>query len=156
MFDPTQKDENDLPLFPQLLPYGHTIGAPAFRPNDQRAIAKRSISAMNEQVDTQMKMLREQAEVIQRQALELEKRRILSYIIYERGELKSDPCINKPYHLYKRDDGSFFLTFISPNEWNYSKKNLIYVATVKMLSDNTWALESSMTNDLQDLYDLYQ
>jgi hypothetical protein len=155
MFDPTEKNEYDLPLYPQLLPYGHTVGAPAFRPNDQAVIQSHALSAMNEQVDSQLKNLKEQAELIRKQVLELEKRRILSYIIYHYGELKSNPSINKLYHLYKRTDSSFFLTMISPQEWGQSGKDLKYVATVKMLHDNTWSLESVFTDELRDLYDLY-
>ena len=135
MEDYTQKDENLLPLFPGLLPYGHTIGAPAFRPTEMGVIISKSSAAMNEQVDAQMNQIRKQVELLQQQYRELEERRIISNWIYS-AELRFSPDIGHTYYLYKRENETVFLTMISPGEWR--KPGLEYLATVKLLSDMTW------------------
>lgn len=133
--DVTSKDKNNLPLFPGLLPYGHTASAPAFRPTETGALIAKSAKAMNEQVDLQKKQIIEQAETLKRQYIELEERRVLSNLIYEaKCGFKTDA--GGVYHLYSRVDGSMFLSLISPNEWRVS--DLSFVATVKQLYDMTW------------------
>jgi hypothetical protein len=44
-----------------------------------------------------------------------------------------EPIIGESYHLYKNDDGSHFLSLISPNEW---KKE--FIGTFRLTSNRKW------------------
>jgi hypothetical protein len=135
--DHTAKDENLQPLFPGLLPYGHTIGAPAFRPTEMGVILSKSASAMNEQVEMQKSQILQQLELLKKQYIELEERRIISLIVYQ-AELRFKPESGHTYYLYNRENGTTFLSMIEPTSWN--RGDLIYIASVKLLSDMTWTV----------------
>jgi|688.fasta_scaffold18054_12 hypothetical protein len=135
--DHTAKDENLQPLFPGLLPYGHTIGAPAFRPTEMGVILSKSASAMNEQVEMQKSQILQQLELLKKQYIELEERRIISLIVYQ-AELRFKPENGHTYYLYNRENGTTFLSMIEPTSWN--RGDLIYIASVKLLSDMTWTV----------------
>jgi hypothetical protein len=131
----TAKDENELPLFPGLLPYGHTVGAPAFRPSERGVIISKSAEAMNEQVEMQKHQIAEQVELLKRQYLELEERRVISHMVYA-ADFRFKPEPGETHHLYQRENGELILSLIAPEQWNRS--NLTYYASVKMLYDMTW------------------
>jgi hypothetical protein len=133
----TAKDENELPLFPGLLPYGHTVGAPAFRPNERGVIISKSAQAMNEQVDMQKRQIAEQVELLKKQYLELEERRVISNMVYA-ADFRFKPDAGEIYHLYLRSDNTLFLSIIAPYEW--SKPDIEFIATVKQMYDMTWQL----------------
>lgn len=46
------------------------------------------------------------------------------------------PNVGENYYLYERQDGSMFLSIISPKEW--SKKNLNFLGSYKVDSNNVW------------------
>jgi hypothetical protein len=135
--NPTAKDENMMPLHPGLLPYGHTIGAPAFRPNEMGSYLSKSSTAMNEQVEMQKKQILDQVELLKKQYTELEERRIVSNLVY-RAQYGFKPNAGETYHLYIRENNSFFLSLIKPTEWKRS--DVEFVATVKQLYDMTWQI----------------
>jgi len=141
--DPTKKDENMMPVYPGLLPYGHNISAPAFRPNEMGAILSKSAEAMNEQVEMQKKQILEQVELLKKQYAELEERRIVSLLVY-RASIGFKPDAGFTYHMYKREDNSLFVSLIAPHEWN--KPDIEFVATVKQLHDMTWQLITKSEN----------
>ena len=132
--DYTQKDNNELPLFPGLIPYPHTVGAPAFKPTESGAITGKSYAVMKEQVGKQREQIFQQLELLKKQYEELENRVKISEFIYT-AEVRFTPDVGNIYFLYSKPD-KMFLSLISPNEWNNS--NVSYVATVKLLSDLTW------------------
>jgi hypothetical protein len=144
--DYTAKDENLLPLFPGLLPYGHTIGAPAFRPNEMGAILTKSAMAMNEQVEMQKSQILQQVELLKKQYQELEERRLISILVYQ-ADFKFKPECGHTYFIYQREDESVFLSLISPAEWN----KFTYIATVKLLSDMTWFV-ADKSEAFSDIY----
>jgi len=133
--DKTAKDENELPLFPGLLPYGHTVGAPAFRPTERGVIISKSAEAMNEQVEMQKRQIAEQVELLKKQYLELEERRVISHMVYA-ADFRFKPEPGEIHHLYQRDNGELILSLIEPEAW--SRPNLTYYASVRMLHDMTW------------------
>ena len=135
MLDPTEKNEKLMPLYPGLLPYGHTVGAPAFKPTEMGVIVSKSVQAMNEQLEIQKEQIIQQLELLKKQYADLEERRIISNLIYS-AEIKFKPDPGHTYYLYSREDTSVFLTLIAPTEWNRS--NVKYLATVKQLHDLTW------------------
>jgi len=143
VIDPTEKDENQLPLYPGLIPYPHTIGAPAFRPNEKGMILSKSAAAMNEQVEMQKKQIMEQVELLKKQYVELEERRVVSNLVY-RAHYNFKPEPGEVYHMYIREDDTLFLSLIAPYEWG--KKEIEFVATVKQLHDMTWQLLTKSDN----------
>jgi hypothetical protein len=143
--DHTAKDENLQPLFPGLLPYGHTIGAPAFRPNEMGVILGKSVEAMNEQVEMQKAQILQQVELLKKQYMELEERRAISLLIYQ-ADFKFKPVTGHTYHLYLRDDHTLFLSLIEPGSWNQT-----HVATVKHLADMTWSVIEK-SSAFEDIY----
>ena len=53
---------------PDILPYGHSVGAPAIRPEDIGKKKSRALSAMQEQTDLQLRQIKEQIDLLARQA----------------------------------------------------------------------------------------
>ena len=122
---------------PDILPYGHTIGAPAIRPEDVGKKKSRALSAMQQQTDLQLKQIKEQIDLLAKQAKAIQDRVEISNKIYD-AVMGFEPLIGHIYHLYKTDNDLYKLLMLSPFEWNYKIKNLDFVASVKMLADHTW------------------
>jgi hypothetical protein len=40
--------------------------------------------------------------------------------------------------LYSRENSSFLLSLVGPQDWGRTKQNLSFIATVKLLADHTW------------------
>lgn len=137
MIDPTEKNEQLLPLYPGLLPYGHNVGAPTFRPNEMGVVISKSVQAMNEQLEMQKKQILQQLDLLRAQYLELEERRAISNLVYS-AEVRFKPDTGNSYCLYARESGTVFLSLIEPDQW--SRPDLKYLATVKQLHDLTWTV----------------
>ena len=89
----------------------------------------KALSAMEEQTDMQLNQIRQQIELLAKQAQEIYKRKELSLIIYE-ASMKFKPQIGHTYHLYEQQDGMHNLSMIAPFKQ--------FVASVKLLADHTW------------------
>ena len=127
---------------PGLLPYGHTISAPAIRPEDTGKRKGRSLSAMQKQTGQQMSQLQEQMALLVSQAEAIKRRVEVSNRIYE-ADMPFEPLIANTYYLYRRlEAGSDVLSMIGPHQWGRSKKKpLEYIATVTLLPDHTWQID---------------
>lgn len=140
---------------PGLLPYGHTLSAPAIRPEDVGKRKGRSISAMQKQTGQQMNQLQEQMALLMSQAEAIKKRVEVSNRIYE-ADIPFEPLIAHTYYLYRRlEDSTDMLSMIGPHQWGRSKrKPLDYVATVTLLPDHTWQIdhqaEPETTHDITE------
>ncbi|NJK92584.1 MAG: DUF2452 domain-containing protein [Blastochloris sp.] len=117
------------------LSHAHQRGGFLVRPEDMGKVKGKAIEAMEFQVEAQMKQLYQQVETLARQAKVLKKRAEVSYQIYQ-CEMRSDPVINQFYYLYRRRDGTTFLSLVSPEEWGGSLFD--FVAKVRLLADHTW------------------
>ena len=124
---------------PGLLPYPHHIGSPAFAPNKSGAIKHRGYRAMQEQSERELQRLREQMEVIARQANQLKDRLEVSKVVYE-AEMNFEPIAGSIYYLYARREGHFVLSMIAPDEWRRNPGFKHYVASVRLLADHTWEI----------------
>lgn len=124
---------------PDILPYGHTVGAPSIKPEDKGKIKSKALSAMQEQTDLQLRQIKEQIDLLAKQAKAIQDRVEVSNKIYE-AKMGFEPLISHTYHLYKNDKEEHKLLMIAPNEWNFEKKQLDFVATVRMLADHTWEI----------------
>lgn len=122
---------------PHILPYGHTVGAPAIRPEDIGKKKSRALSAMQEQTDMQLRQIKEQIDLLAKQAKAIQDRIEVSNKIYD-AVMGFEPVIGHSYHLYKTNDNIYKLLMLSPKEWDCTKKELEFTASVKMLGDHTW------------------
>jgi hypothetical protein len=84
-----------------------------------------------------LQQIRKQIELLALQAQEIQARKELSMIIYN-AKLSFSPVIGSAYYLYERNDGSHFVSMVSPKEWGGSGPFRQLVAAVKLLADHTW------------------
>ena len=132
--NPIDKDKTT--GMPGLLPYAHHIGSAIVKPVDSGKVKGRAMKAMYDQTNKSLQQIKEQVELLIKQAQKIHGRITVSEEIYN-AECSFEPAINQIYHLYKRKDGSKFLSMISPDEWG-TNKNLMHVCSAKLLSDHTW------------------
>ena len=136
--DPDHITEN-----PHNLPYPHMAGSALVKPEDEGKSKGRALNAMEHQTDMQLKQLYEQMNLLASQAKGLQDRKIISEKIYG-AEMRFEPLINHIYHLYQKEDKTYLLSLIAPDQWGRSKKSFEFVATVQLLADHTWdVLEKS-------------
>ena len=130
-------DPDKITETPSTLEYGHHTGSAVIKPEDQGKLKGRALSAMEHQTDMQMDQIRQQMQLLADQAKSLQDRKVISEIIYS-AEMRFEPLINHIYHLYEKENRTFLLSLIAPDQWGRSKKSFEYVATVRLLADHTW------------------
>ena len=112
------------------------IKNPIWKANKDIDVVKRdSLVAMEHHANKQIKSLQEQADVLVRQAKEIQERVRLAYLISS-ATYGFKPVLLQTYFLY-REDEKYTLTLIAPEEWN----NIPYgecIARVRQLGDSTW------------------
>lgn len=122
---------------PSTLPYAHTIGGVVIRPEDIGRVKGNALSAMQEQTDAQLDQIKEQIELLAKQAKKIERRKELSLVIYG-ADMGFKPLIGHTYYLYQKRKSGFVLSMVASNEWGNSMPYERFVAEVKLLSDHTW------------------
>lgn len=130
--DPDKITEN-----PSSLEYPHHAGSAIVKPEDQGRVKGNAIAAMEHQTDMQLSQIYQQMQLLADQAKQLNDRKVISEIIYG-AEMRFEPLINHVYHLYEKEDTSYLLSLIAPDQWGRSKKSFEFVATVRLLADHTW------------------
>lgn len=120
-----------------VLPYASSIGGVVVKPNKEGVIRHQALQAMEEQTNMQLDQIREQIELLARQAQEIVKRKELSLMIYE-AKLNFRPVIGQVYHLYQRNDDTYLLSMVSPKEWGGSGPFKSFISSAKLLADHTW------------------
>lgn len=123
-----------------VLPYASSVGSVAIRPTEEGVIKHKSLLAMEQQTEIQLDQIRQQIELLARQAQELRKRKELSLMIYD-AKLSFQPVIGQRYYMYEKKDGSHLLSLISPREWGGSGPFKQFVSAVRLLADHTWKEE---------------
>ena len=130
-------DPDKIAEHPHLLPYAHTVGGAVIKPEDTGKLKGRALSAMNQQTDMQLSQIYEQMQLLAAQAQKIQARKSISDYIYQ-TELRFEPLINHVYHLYRKADQKLMLSLIDKEAWGKSKKDLQFLASVKLLADHTW------------------
>lgn len=120
-----------------VLPYASAVGSVAIRPTKEGVIKHKALSAMEEQTNMQLDQIKQQIELLAKQAQEIRKRKELSLMIYE-ASLRFKPQIGHVYHLYEKKDGTHMLSLVGPNEWGGAGPFKQFVSTVRLLADHTW------------------
>jgi hypothetical protein len=120
-----------------VLPYASSAGSVAIRPTKEGVIKHKALAAMEEQTNMHLNQIKEQIELLARQAQDIRKRRELSMMIYE-AKLNFKPQIGQTYHLYERRDDSHILLLVAPTEWGGAGPFKQFVSSVQLLADHTW------------------
>lgn len=120
-----------------VLPYASSVSGVAIRPTKEGVIKHKALSAMEDQTNMQLDQIRQQIELLAKQAQEIRKRKELSMMIYD-AKLSFKPQIGHIYHLYEKKDGNHLLSLIGPNEWGQSGPFQQFISSVKLLADHTW------------------
>ncbi len=120
-----------------VLPYSSSVSGVAIRPTKEGMIKHKALTAMEEQTNMQLDQIKQQIELLARQAQELRMRKELSLMIYD-CKLNFKPQIGQVYHLYQQKDDSHLLSMVSPKEWGTNLPFKAFVSSVKLLADHTW------------------
>lgn len=111
--------------YQKILPYGTNIGAPAINIEDVGGWKKISAGEVNKQLKTKFDELKSEYESL------VEEYRWNDLIF--KADYNFIPVIGETYHLYARENGTIFLSMISPNEWKMD-----YVGSFKLTSTQKW------------------
>ncbi len=118
-------------------PYALTVSSPKIEPIDKRLLKANAHEAMQHQAQQQINMLRKQAELLIKQARDIEERLAISHNIYK-AEINFEPIVGGMYHLYQKDDGTQVLSMVAPYEWGKNCPLGMFLNTVRLLADKTW------------------
>jgi hypothetical protein len=91
---------------------------------------------MYQQTDVQLEQIREQIDLLARQAQTIHNRIEISELVYQ-ARMNFKPLVGHTYFLYQNLSNEFFMSLVGPNEWG---RGTIpdYCATVRLLADHTW------------------
>jgi hypothetical protein len=120
-----------------VLPYAASVSGALIRPTEEGVIKHKALTAMEEQTNMQLDQIRRQIELLALQAQEIQKRKELSFKIYN-AKLSFKPNIGQTYYLYQKHDDSHMLSLVSPKEWGGAGPFKQFVAAVQLLADHTW------------------
>lgn len=124
---------------PHNIPYAHNISSAEIKPLDETKLKNRQMLAMEQQTNMQLEQISQQIKLLLESAQKIKKRKDVSEKIYQ-SEIRFEPLVNHIYYLYKRDNGNYLLSLISPNEWGQSKITFSYESTIRLLADYTWEI----------------
>jgi len=99
-------------------------------------------NAVSHYVKQEYDRLFAQAEVINRQFKELQRRVKITEMI-ENSRYRFKPIAGQVYYLYQNvNKQSYQLSLLSPNDWALGMpESYLWVADVRKLGDNTWDIE---------------
>jgi hypothetical protein len=120
-----------------VLPYAASVSGAVIRHTKEGMIKHKALTAMEEQTDMQLDQIRQQIELLAQQAHAIRKRKELSILVYD-AKMQFKPVIGHTYHLYQKQDDSFMLSMIAPQEWGGAGPFKEFYASVKLLADHTW------------------
>ncbi len=129
-------DKDKITETPHTLPYAHTVGSAVIRPIDKKGIIGSSLATVEEQAEMQLNEIREQLELLLKQAKNIKERVAFSQQVYE-ADINFVPVVGEIYHMYEKQDGFYIISMVAPYEW----KNIPYksfVGSIKLLADRTW------------------
>ena len=142
MENPIDKDQ--IAENPHNLPYASNRGSALVQPKDRGKIKSTALRAMYQQTDRQLAQIKEQIELLARQAADIHSRVEISEKIYQ-AEIGFEPGIAQTYYLYEKSDEQWVISLVGPNEW-IKDCPFLYIATVQMLADHTWEILESASN----------
>ena len=136
MENPIDKDQ--VSENPHNLPYASNRGSALIKPQDRGKIKSTAMRAMYQQTDRQLAQIKEQIELLAKQAADIHNRVEISEKIYQ-AEINFEPGMGQTYYLYQKEDNVWIISLIAPEEWT-DKCTYQYVATIQMMADHTWQI----------------
>lgn len=140
-------DKDKIAENPGLLPYAHHMGSAIIKPIDKGRVKGLAMSAMYEQTEEQLIQIKDQVELLVRQAQAIHDRISISELIYK-ADCGFVPIPNKEYYLYKKSEDKSTISMVSPKEWGKTPP-YEYLATVRLLSDSTWKILDTVVEELK-------
>lgn len=132
-------DKDKITETPHILPYAHTVGGAVIKPIDRGRVKGRALAAMEEQTHMQLNQIREQIELLAKQAEKIQRRVEISGQIYG-AEMGFEPLVSHTYHLYRKKNGDLLLSMVDVKEWGGNMPYEEFISSVKLLADHTWEL----------------
>lgn len=108
-----------------LLPYGTSVSAPAIVLDDVGAFKQRGVNKVQKTFSAKYQELVDEYNHL------VDEVRLNEFIYNSRYSF--EPVIGETYHLYEDNIGNYFLSLISPSEWN--KKHIV---SVRLNSEHKW------------------
>ncbi|MBK8633743.1 MAG: DUF2452 domain-containing protein [Saprospiraceae bacterium] len=133
-FNPISSDK--ITENPGLLPYAHHVGSAIIRPLDKGKTKGNAMKAMYQQTGNQLTQIKDQVELLIKQAQEIHDRINISELIYK-ADCGVKPVVGETYFLYEKAEDSYLISLISPEEWGH-KMPYHFIAEVNLLADHTW------------------
>ena len=118
-------DEREEKYNASILPYGTNVSAPVIKLDDVGAFKSRGVNKVQKTFNAKYNELVEDYNNLINEVK-------LNDLIYN-SKFSFEPVIGEIYYLYKRPTGEYFLSLISPKEWNKE-----YIVTVRLNSENKW------------------
>ena len=112
-----------------FIPYPVSTLSPPIVPNDLTSFKSRGISSIERELSLKL-------ENIKNEYIETINHYNWNKLVYS-SDYAFEPVIGNIYYLYRRTDGTFILSMISPDEWY-----LEYIATVKLSVERQFELQS--------------
>jgi hypothetical protein len=142
-------DADKIATNPGLLPYAHTVGGAIIVPTEKGIMKSKALAAMEQQTEMQLDQIKEQINLLAKQAKEIQSRTQISLEIYN-ADMGFEPLVNHTYFLYERSKtGEKVLSMIAPEQWGRSAK-LTFMAEVLLLADRTWKVIRENTEEKED------
>jgi len=129
-------DKDKIATHPHLLPYAHTLGSAIIKPIDEGKIKGRALKSMYKQTENSLTQIKEQVDLLVKQAQKIHDRIAISESIYE-AECRITPLVGHVYHLYEKSNGKRVLSMVGPDDWGKSAP-YSHIAEVELLADHTW------------------
>jgi hypothetical protein len=118
-------DEENQKYNASILPYGTNVSAPVIKLDDVGAFKERGVNKVQKTFGAKYKELVDEYNNLVDEVK-------LNEMIYN-SDYSFEPVIGEIYHLYVRKNGKYFLSLISPKEWNME-----HITTVRLNSEHKW------------------
>lgn len=108
------------------LAYGSNVGAPAINVEEVSTWKQRGANQVN-------LAFKARYEELKAEVSKLMSEYNWNDLIYKEAQYSFQPIVGEIYHLYMRDDETFFLSLIEPHQWNKR-----YIGSFKLDTNNKW------------------
>jgi hypothetical protein len=114
------------------MPYGDNVAAPAIKLPDTKEYHEVKIREAENKLKARYEELQEEFKKLVETAADNE-------LIYS-ADVRFKPTVGKVYHLYRRDDGSTWVSMVGPNEWGPDYV-FEFLGSFRLATDSVWIRE---------------